>query len=100
MLVPGPVCVGRLAFGVYGLCDIITAGIVSRLLERGFFGRARRASQIPARSSVVTANLGLAELAQPAAEFVAVEVRVSAVNERCERTIVEGQQRGVCAFAR
>ena len=77
---------------------ILGTAVVARLLERGFLYRIRRALQVPACRPVRARVLRRAELADAAAEFVGVEMSVTAVDERRERAVGEGQKRGVRAL--
>src|SRR5207253_6827447 len=59
---------------------ILGTAVVARLLERGFLYRIRRALQVPACRPVRARVLRRAELADAAAEFVGVEMSVTAVD--------------------
>src|SRR6266849_961374 len=82
------------------LLRVLGTAVVARVLERRFLVGVRRAFEISARRAVLARILGRAKLADGAAEFITVEMRVAAVEERCEGAIVEGQQRRERAFGR
>src|SRR5256886_12050322 len=100
MLVPARIVRATAGCRRRRLRRIVGTAIVARVLQRRFLVRVRGASEISARRAVLARLLWRAKFADAAADFIAVEMRVAAVKERCKGAVVEAQQRRERAFGR
>src|SRR5438045_3553943 len=100
MLVPARIVRATAGCRRRRLRRILGAAVVVRVLQRRFLVRVRGASEISTRRAVSARILGRAKLTDAAAEFIAVEMRITAVKERCKGAVVEAQQRRERAFGR